>query len=434
MDLRCITANPALQRLQDDLMAATGLPGGCGVFAANGQRVLPLDLTRFPRVCRMVWTSDIGPAACKAEFKLILKKIAITREAWHDSGESGGNLLYHTCHAGLVIAAAPIVHSEELLGVVLCGQVFLVPVPQRSTGAQFDFFAPPAPRRGISPRATGSEASRKGGSLNAALLGLEQGELEKALDEVPVLTEAQLEGAARLFQSAVTNAVIADFARLSIERQAELEKLLYETELGLLQSQINPHFLFNTLNNIMWLANIERANETSRIAHALASLLRYSLRQIGRLVPLREEIDHIKVYLSIQEARFGDRMEFRIEADPAVVDVTIPVLTLQPFVENAIIHGLEPKGTPGTLWIRARKDGNDAIVEIADDGVGMDEDKIALIMQKANGLFGESRASGLGIVSVARRLRHQLGEACKLTLEGGKGKGTTVRIRIPCSG
>jgi sensor histidine kinase YesM len=145
----------------------------------------------------------------------------------------------------------------------------------------------------------------------------------------------------------------------------------------MLQSQISPHFLYNTLGTIKWMAAIQGADGIAEITTALSRLLRTVANDIRKTAPLREELKFLDDYIVIQKYRYGDSISFEKEIeDESLLDYAIPKLTLQPFVENAIFHGLEPKGG-GRILIRVARDGGDALISLTDNGVGMGAEAIA---------------------------------------------------------
>jgi len=209
----------------------------------------------------------------------------------------------------------------------------------------------------------------------------------------------------------------------------KIENSLRESEMQTLQSQINPHFLFNTINTISALASIEEAAMTGKLLQDMSNILRFSLKKAKEKASIREEIEIIKNYLNIQRTRFGDRITTVIEADAEALDEKIPPRLLQPLVENAMIHGLEPKEGIGTLTIRVARESAHVKIEITDDGVGMEEEEFMKIQR----LCIEPELNNwnkLGIVNVIRRLKLTYGENV-LIIESRLKKGTTVSIAIP---
>ena len=207
-------------------------------------------------------------------------------------------------------------------------------------------------------------------------------------------------------------------------REAVLLQQVTEAELCALRAQVNPHFLFNSLNSIanLVVTNPEQAETmTLRLARVFRHVLANSARP---LIPLHEEIEFLETYLQIEEARFGSRLQVKIAVDPAVAMEQIPSLMLQPIVENALKHGLGPKPGPGHLWITAEADGNQVRLRVEDDGVGP-----AIGVLKLNG--GSGRSNGVGLENVARRLNALYQDQGRMTLEARQAGGTRVTILLP---
>ncbi|MGI6358941.1 MAG: sensor histidine kinase [Bacillota bacterium] len=215
-----------------------------------------------------------------------------------------------------------------------------------------------------------------------------------------------------------------------IKAHTELEEALKFMELKALQSQVNPHFLFNTLTTIAGLSIFESAMQTTELVQSLSRLLRYSLRSIGQTVTLSEELAYVDDYLAIQKARFGDRITVETEISPDVRSAQVPVLTLQPIVENAIIHGLESK-MDGLLRLTAHADGERVVILVIDNGVGIEPARLAEIKELRAGMSGRSHTTGLGFANVHKRLQHFFGSSYGLQLESAPGKGTRVTITLP---
>ncbi|MCZ0754171.1 sensor histidine kinase [Anoxybacillus sp. J5B_2022] len=212
----------------------------------------------------------------------------------------------------------------------------------------------------------------------------------------------------------------------------EKEKLVSELELKALQSQINPHFLFNTLNVISKLAYIEGAERTSELTISTSNLLRYNLRKLDEPVTLRDEVEHAKEYFSIQKTRFRDRVTFQLDIDETCLDQVIPCLTLQPLLENAFVHGIEgmEEGAVIQLAIRPRK--NYIRITIADNGVGMEEDIRRAILQSSSYPFSKKgHSTGLGMSNVLRRLQLFYGMEKLVKIYSAPNKGTTIVLTLP---
>ncbi len=205
-----------------------------------------------------------------------------------------------------------------------------------------------------------------------------------------------------------------------IRRESELEKALKQSELETLQARINPHFLFNTLNTISALADIETAQKTKGAVESLAILLRTQLESAQSFVLLDQELEAAEHYLRIQEIRFGARLRHSIRRDENTGTLQIPGMIIQPFVENAVIHGLEPLENGGTVSIEAKIEDEDLMIEISDDGKGFDPSAATL---------DEGRAH-TGILNVSRRLELLYGRPV-VRIESESSGGTRVAIRIP---
>lgn len=216
-----------------------------------------------------------------------------------------------------------------------------------------------------------------------------------------------------------------------MEENVYEQKQKRKSELRALQAQINPHFLYNTLDSIIWMAEAGQDEEVVEMTSALAKLLRQCISNDSEQVELRQEMEYVHNYLTIQKMRYQDKLEYKIKVEPAVRHVMIVKLVLQPIVENAIYHGIKYKGTKGTLLIHARADGDDVCITIADDGIGMDEAALAAIFDEN---VKESKQNGVGVPNVQRRLQLYYGEQYGITYESQPGVGTRATIRIPGQG
>jgi sensor histidine kinase YesM len=221
--------------------------------------------------------------------------------------------------------------------------------------------------------------------------------------------------------------------KAALERELQESKLLLqESQFRSLQSQINPHFLFNTLNTLSKKAYLEGSEETSDLLVSVADILRYNLKRQNRSVTLRDEIHVLEQYMHIQKARFTDRLQLYMEIDEACLDVRIPALTLQPIVENAVIHAVEPKEDGGTIWFRVREEDSIILVEVQDDGVGMSQEKICQVVHEE--VFPEGHSTGIGFSNVVKRLQLFYGFEDVLRIESEEGKGTNILLRIKREG
>jgi len=204
---------------------------------------------------------------------------------------------------------------------------------------------------------------------------------------------------------------------MKLEQQA---RLLLQARMEALQSQINPHFLFNTLNSISSLVRRDPDSAREMIVK-LGNILRRLLRKGDSFVPLREEFEFLDDYLDIEVARFGrDKLTVVKELEPASLEHLVPSMILQPLVENAVKHGFAPKVDAGSIYIRSRNVGHRVVIEVEDDGVGMPETGAST-----------SAGTGIGMLNVTERLQVVYGDAAQITLESHPGRGTLVRLVLP---
>ncbi len=194
---------------------------------------------------------------------------------------------------------------------------------------------------------------------------------------------------------------------------------LNEARLAALSSQINPHFLFNTLNSVASLIRLD-PEQARQVVYKLSKILRRLLRQQENLVPLGEELAFINDYLSIEMVRFGEKLHFEKDVEPECVDMMVPSMLLQPLVENSIRHGLAAKVDGGTIRVRARRDGDRLQILVEDDGVGIAEAKLARLFE-----------NGIGVNNVNERLKVLYGDGYKMWIDSRPGEGTSTGIEIP---
>ena len=220
-------------------------------------------------------------------------------------------------------------------------------------------------------------------------------------------------------------------------RRVEDERRKQELEYRMLQNEVNPHFIYNTLNSIRWMATIQHAPGIAEMVTAFARLTKSISKGTQKLVPLQEELALLNDYFTIQQYRYGGDLEIevsRIESETLCRDCMIPRFTLQPLVENAIFHGLEPKGGHGSvlLDISTDPDTGDVLLRITDDGVGMPPEQVAhLLDEPAEGAEKAEKFRHVGLWNVNRRIRYSFGEGYGLTIESEEDVGTEVTIRLP---
>lgn len=204
--------------------------------------------------------------------------------------------------------------------------------------------------------------------------------------------------------------------------------LAADARLEALQAQIRPHFLFNVLNTIIAFSRTD-PDRARDLLIELAAFFRRSLHHSGPTITLRDEIEYVNTYVTLERARFGERLHFRVRVDPRALDVQVPILTLQPLVENAVVHGLSQRDQSGTVSLTARLDSGRLIIYVSDNGIGIPKAKQYEIFE-----MGRGSGMGLGLSNVAERMMGLYGPHFHLRLRSREGFGTTVRLTVPIGG
>ncbi|MCS7463989.1 sensor histidine kinase [Paenibacillus doosanensis] len=224
-------------------------------------------------------------------------------------------------------------------------------------------------------------------------------------------------------------------ARLKESREKERRagELQKQAEMGMLQAQINPHFLYNTLNTMHSIAELHRFEPISVMARSLSGMYRYNLKSKDR-VTVRMELEQINNYIRIQQIRFVDKFDVKYEIDEAIADYRMLKFLLQPIVENSFHHGLEPKGGKGTLVLSVRKQGHTLHIKIQDDGVGMSERRLEELNRSLRQADGAEPSQGnrhIGLSNVSARIKNFYGEDYWLRITSRLHEGTCVEMLIP---
>jgi two-component system, sensor histidine kinase YesM len=253
--------------------------------------------------------------------------------------------------------------------------------------------------------------------LTVLMKQVEEGELDVVVD---IKRKDEIGALGRSFSSMIAElrTLIEDVYKNQISRK--------EAELRALQSQINPHFLYNTLDVIYWTSRTEKAPKTGEIVNALAKLFRLGLNRGSEITTLKKEFEHLENYLIIQKMRYDEVPQIEIDVDPSIYEYSTIKVILQPLVENALIHGIADLEGEGSLRITGSAEGEEIILAVTDNGVGMDEETIKEIFQ------GDFQArKGFGLKNVNERIKLYFGEKYGIKIDSKKGKGTRVEIRIP---
>ena len=204
---------------------------------------------------------------------------------------------------------------------------------------------------------------------------------------------------------------------------------LTEAKMQLMQSMMNPHFLFNCLNTLSSLAYLEHARKTRDAAQMIAGYLRNSLSFVGKKISLEEEMEHTRQYMEIQKLRFGERIQFFAECKKECAQTVVPGMILQPLAENAISHGLKATAQNGYVRIKAEKEKNAVKITVADNGKGIEKGKLEILQEELES-GNVPGIQGIGLHSVASRMRLTFGERFLIRIESQPGKGTEVQMEI----
>ncbi|MBQ1246635.1 MAG: histidine kinase, partial [Clostridiales bacterium] len=226
----------------------------------------------------------------------------------------------------------------------------------------------------------------------------------------------------------LTNTIYKDKLR---EQESDLARK--NAELLALQSQINPHFLFNALESIRMHSILKGETETAEMVQRLAVMQRQNVEWHEDAVTIEEEEEFINAYLQLQSYRFGDRISFNIDINEECKKILIPKLTLVTFVENACVHGIESKSSQGWIFVRVYKNDDQLVIEVEDTGDGMDEKEVELLQQNMNNVTIDTikKAKHVGILNACLRIKMMFKDQAKFTIESEKGIGMSVIIMIP---
>jgi two-component system sensor histidine kinase YesM len=212
-----------------------------------------------------------------------------------------------------------------------------------------------------------------------------------------------------------------------IDKNTEQEKQRRRTELALLQAQINPHFLYNTLDTIIWLNESGEISEAVKMVASLSNYFRFSLSRGKSVITLEEEEQHIRSYLEIQQMRYRDLMDYEIDIPVRLKNYILPKLTLQPLVENALYHGIKNTRRKGFIQLTGKEHNGCVILEVKDDGYGMSQERL----EQLKASLTDGTNEGFGLRTVHQRIQILFGAEYGLALQSEPGKGTRISVTIP---
>lgn len=260
-------------------------------------------------------------------------------------------------------------------------------------------------------------------NLRDSMSMVQEGKFDKA--NVEVTTDNEIGSLSRSFN------VMTEKIHTLMDQNIYEQKQKRKSELKALQAQINPHFLYNTLDSIIWMSEAGRNEEVVVMTSALARLFRQSISNEKEQVPVSQEIEYVRSYLTIQKMRYKDKLDYHIDVEAAIMNVLIIKFALQPIVENAIYHGIKYKDTKGNLWIRGFMKDDKVQIEIEDDGIGMDAEALAHLFDERKTNF---KTNGVGVTNVQKRLQLYYGTDYGISYVSQPGVGTTATVKIPLDG
>lgn len=385
----------ALRNIQDKLAKLVDM----SVITVDTDGIPVGNESNFSPFCKFIRSSPKGEQHC----------ISCDAQAGYLAIKERKPRIYD-CHLGLKDCVAPIIINDRYLGSVLGGQVLI---------------------KGLRTREE-INAEKIAEDFNLPL-----DELKKAINEIPLVSQEYLEDCFDFYNFLANYIAQMGMHRLTqeqlllqIQEKLELEQKAKKMELKTISAQINPHFLFNTLNSVARMALIEDAPQTEELIYNLSDLLRYNLKNMEEFPKISDEVNNVKRYLFIQSLRYSDRISYEIEMDEKVMDHRIPSMVLQPIVENAIIHGLETKKDGGKIKITGRIVSDEEIViQVNDNGVGIEPEVLTLLNHMNDIAHGKI---GIGLLNTHDRIKYYYGSNYGLKVKSIPNLETTVSISIPC--
>ena len=393
-----------LQKIQDSFSDATGLAAVTVDYKGN-----PITkYSNFSEFCNCVRKDSNNRDCCYHS----------DAHGGIESARSGKPSIY-LCHGGLVDVAVPIMVKGNYLGAIMAGQVKIDAEEMKRL-----------------PLGAGHELTDFSG--HSEITELYEKAITTTLTQVKSAADLLYTIANYLVEKQMIHIIQEELHNKNIELmeevklRSEVEASLKEADLKALQAQINPHFLFNVLNTIGRLALLEGAEKTQDMIYAFSDMMRYTLKkEKNNVVSLKEEIEHAQNYLSIQKMRLGNRLNYSVQIDERTEDILCPFMTIQPFVENAIIHAIEPNAKGGSVKITAEIQKEGAILKVIDDGKGIPKDQIQKILEGTYEADGREKNTGIGINNANKRLMYYYGVDYGVEIKSELEQGTEITIKIP---
>lgn len=388
------------QKIQDDIAEATGI----SIITVDYKGKPATKHSKCSEFCNLMRKNEKFSELCeKCDSRGGLEAARLERP------------YIYRCHKGLVDFATPIIVNGQYLGSVMAGQVL---TEEENLDLE-------------------NIVNGKDDFKNLE----EKEELLKAYKKLPVFKFEKVQSIANMMfhiSNYIVEEAVLKMAQKELndknikfieakKERAELEKEYEACKLKALQAQINPHFLFNVLNSISALAIIEEAPKTQEVIYNLSNMLRYTLKKADKVVSIEEELKYIESYLALQKVRFGDRLNYGIDVSDNIKNQKIPFMSIQTFVENSIVHGLEGKEDGGIINIFSNEDEDSYTLCIKDNGTGITENILKDLKDELEYRYGKD-LDKIGINNVNKRMAKYYGDDYKIEIESKVREGTLVKI------
>lgn len=402
MNVQDIIDLDVLQKVQDSFTKATGFATITVDFRGN-----PITkYSNFSSFCEKIRQSP----------KLYDTCLKCDAFGGLEASRREGVFIYR-CHTGLIDFAVPILIKGRLIGSMLVGQVKASDEEDKNleyiTAESFDW--------------------------------RENQDILAELEKIPVMSHEKISAVADMMFHVINSMVEKDFSQYiqeelrakdqqlldQMKAQAELEKSLLTKQNQFFRLLVNPNFLFNVINTMSCFSIIEKAPKTQEVILTFSDMMKYLITSSDSLVTLEDELSYINLYLKLQKIRFGERMQVTIDIPKDLRTIQIPPMIMVSLLDNAIIHGLEPKEGNGTIIVRGFAQDEDFVFEVIDDGVGMPLEKINRLTSKAVMSDKDNQFKGIGFSHVNYSLKLLYGSEFQLQIAQNRSGGTTVRFRIP---
>ncbi|WP_105176715.1 sensor histidine kinase [Clostridium cagae] len=395
----------AFQKIQDDISDATEM----SIITVDYMGKCATKHSRCSEFCKLMRASDSYSQLCeRCDSRGGLEAARLEKP------------YIYKCHKGLIDFATPIIVDGQYLGSVMAGQVLME-----------------------DDKKVNLEKIVNSENNFDSLKKEEKEKLLEAYNKLPVVSFERIQAVAQMMFH-ISNYIVEEAVSKIVQReldekkvkfaesekmQAELEKEYKASQLKALQSQINPHFLFNVLNSISSLSIVENAPKTQEVIYNLSNMLRYTLKKANKIVSLEEEFDYINSYLNLQKVRFSDRLKYEINIDKQFKNIRIPFMVIQTFVENSVVHGLETKEEGGYIKIFVEDANEYVIVHIEDNGTGIPKEQLNLMKEELK-IRDDNNLDKIGINNANKRMAYYYGDEYKIDITSKIRVGTSVKITI----